>query len=166
MLALPRCRLLYPRSKIVAFFVITVAIATMDCSSGTQSFPYSGPLTTSVRLPDGTDIKVELAVTPQQQARGLMFRSYLSPDRGMLFMFSNEKPRPFWMYNTLIPLDIIWAAADRRIVFISTNTPPCTSLNQAECPNYGEGLPAQYVLELAAGQAIEHNLKVGEQLSF
>ena len=84
----------------------------------------------------------------------------------MIFLFPDESPRGFWMYNTLIPLDIIWMDSDRRIVFISAHTPPCKSPNQAECPNYGRGFPAQYVLELAAGQAAARSLKVGDRLTF
>ena len=95
-----------------------------------------------------------------------MFRKNLAHDHGMIFMFTDQTPRGFWMYNTLIPLDIIWIDANQRIVFISANTPPCPSRNPTECPNYGVGIPAQYVLELAAGQAMKHNLKVGEQLNF
>ena len=120
----------------------------------------------SIRLPDGTNIEAEMATTPLQQAKGLMFRRHLAPDRGMLFIFPDETPRPFWMYNTLIPLDIIWINKERRIVFISRNTPPCTSTNRNNCPGYGGGFSAQYVLELAAGQTVEHNLKVGELVNF
>ena len=136
------------------------------CSEGTRSSSYSGALTIPVRLPNGAVIEAEPAATPQQQARGMMFRSGLAPDRGMLFLFPDERPRAFWMYNTLIPLDILWIGADRRIAFIAPHTPPCRSSVQAECPNYGEGVSAQYVLELAAGQAAAQGLQVGDRLTF
>ena len=153
-------------SRVVALSVAAAVVLATGCSTGTRSSSYSGALTIPVRLPDGAVIDAEPATTPQQQARGLMFRSELAPDRGMIFMFPDEGPRAFWMYNTLIPLDIIWMNADRRIVFISANTPPCPSPNQAECRNYGEGFAAQYVLELAAGQAAAHGLQVGDRPAF
>ncbi len=145
---------------------IALLLLAAGCSTGTRSSGYSGALTIPVQLPDGAVIDAEPATTPQQQARGLMFRSELAPDRGMIFLFPDESPRGFWMYNTLIPLDIIWMNADRRIVFISAHTPPCPSPNRAECPNYGGGFAAQYVLELAAGQAAGRRLKVGDRITF
>ena len=144
---------------------IALLLLVAGCS-GTRSASDSGALTIPVRLPDGAVIDAEPAMTPQQRARGLMFRNELAADRGMIFMFPDESPQAFWMYNTLIPLDIIWMNADRRIVFISANTPPCPSPNQAECRNYGEGFAAQYVLELAAGQAAAHGLQVGDRPAF
>lgn len=156
----------YSKWQVQLFCILLLAGITITCSTGTRSSSVSDPLRISVRLPDDTTITAETATTPQQQARGLMFRKNLAHDHGMLFMFSDQNPRGFWMYNTLIPLDIIWIDEDRRIVFISANTPPCPSQNPTECPNYGVGVPARYVLELAAGQAMKHNLKVGEQLNF
>ena len=156
----------YSKWQVQLFCILLLAGIITTCSTGTRSSSFSGPLRLSVRLPDGTTITAETATTPQQQARGLMFRKNLDHNHGMLFIFYDQTPRGFWMYNTLIPLDIIWIDKDRRIVFISENTPPCPSQNPTECPNYGVGIPAQYVLELAAGQAMEHNLKVGEQLNF
>jgi len=161
------CRLgSYSKWQAKLFGIVTLAGIAIACSTGTRSSSYSGPLRISVHLPDGTTIAAETATTPKQQARGLMFRKNLAHDHGMIFMFTDQTPRGFWMYNTLIPLDIIWIDANQRIVFISANTPPCPSRNPTECPNYGVGIPAQYVLELAAGQAMKHNLKVGEQLNF
>ena len=95
-----------------------------------------------------------------------MFRTQLAADRGMLFVFPDVQPRAFYMFQTLIPLDIIWIDASRRIVYISKDTPPCSSRNPSQCPTYGEGAPAQYVLELAGGQATAHGLKVGDSLTF
>ena len=84
----------------------------------------------------------------------------------MLFVFADMQPRSFYMYQTLIPLDILWLNADRRIAYISADTPPCPSKNAAACPNYGEGVPAQYVLELGGGQAAAQGLQVGDRLGF
>ena len=122
--------------------------------------------TVPVTLPNGKTIRAELATSPADQQRGLMFRPRLAADRGMLFVFAQPAARPFWMFQTLIPLDIIWLDSNRTIVFISANTPPCPPEKGESCPNYGGAQPAQYVLELAAGAAAANGLKVGDVLQF
>jgi len=122
--------------------------------------------TIPVTLPNGKAIRAELATEPADQQRGLMFRTSLAADRGMLFAFPEPANHPFWMFQTLIPLDIIWMDAERRIVFISANTPPCPPEKGQNCPNYGGEQAAQFVLELAAGSAAAHGLKVGDRLAF
>ena len=121
---------------------------------------------TPVTLPGGATIQAELAVTGSEQQRGLMFRSELKADRGMLFWYTSTGTRRFWMFNTLIPLDIIWTDASRRIIFISANTPPCGSANPGQCPTYGPAEQSQYILELAAGEAQRRGLEVGATLGW
>jgi len=125
------------------------------------------PLASSpVRLPNDQTILAELAASGGEQQRGLMLRAELAADRGMLFLFDRLAPYPFWMFRTLIPLDIVWMDRDRRIVFISANTPPCRSEDSRNCPTYGGNELSQYVLELAAGQAARQGLQVGDRLSW
>ena len=138
----------------------------LACQPASDSETYYGSPGAPIGLPDGTIIQAELATTGEQVSRGMMFRTQLAADRGMLFVFSDMQPRGFYMFQTLIPLDIVWIDAGRRIVYISKDTPPCSSRNPSQCPTYGEGAPAQYVLELAAGQATAHGLKVGDRLNF
>lgn len=95
-----------------------------------------------------------------------MFRPYLGEREGMLFTFEETAPRGFWMYNTLIPLDIIWLDSRKRIAEISELTPPCGSVDSRDCPSYGGSVNAGYVLELAAGRVAAHGLKVGDRLEF
>ena len=122
--------------------------------------------TTPVTLPDGTLIEAELAITAEEQARGLMFRSELAEDRGMLFIGSRAAPRSFWMYQCLIPLDIIWMDGSHRIVEIVREAPPCRSADPGACPSYGGTASSVYVLELAAGQADARGLGIGDRLDF
>lgn len=129
-----------------------------DASSNLPTIP--------VTLPSGATIRAELATEPRDQQRGLMFRTSLAPDRGMLFVFPQAGRHPFWMYHTLIPLDILWIDSNRRIVFLSPHTPPCPSENPQDCPNYGGQEAAQFVLELAAGSVASHGLKTGDTLRF
>ncbi|MDA0205752.1 MAG: DUF192 domain-containing protein [Acidobacteria bacterium] len=131
-----------------------------------QSFDLGPPRlpTSPVILPNGDAILAELATTASDRAQGLMNRTALPQDRGMLFFFDSPGLYGFWMSQTLIPLDIIWLDTERRIVTISADTPPCPSgLN---CPIYSPSAPAQFVLELAAGEAARRNLQLGDQLDW
>ncbi len=119
-----------------------------------------------VNLPNGTVIQAELATSFGERQRGLMNRTELAADRGMLFEFEQAALHRFWMFGTLIPLDIIWLDPDRRVVFISADTPPCESSNPGECPTYGPQQPSRFVLELAGGQAAANGLRLGDQLEW
>lgn len=116
-----------------------------------------------VYFPDGGSIGAELAVTNEERAQGLMFRERIGSDQGMLFVFEEEGIYPFWMKNTLIPLDILWLGRDRRIVHIAADVPPCTA---EPCPTYGPEIPASFVLELKAGEARARGLRPGDRLEF
>ena len=106
---------------------------------------------------------VEVAVTEEEHRRGLMFRESLSPDEGMLFVFDDERPRAFWMKNTLIPLDIIWINAKGKVVFIKKNAHPC---GEHLCPSFGPEAPARYVLEINSGMAEKIGMTEGDTVRF
>lgn len=107
---------------------------------------------------------VELAVTPEERARGLMFRDSLADGHGMVFLFEHEEHQSFWMKNTRIPLDILYFDAERRLVSASERTPPCRLGDR--CPSYPSDGPAKYVLELNAGEAARLGLQRGAELKF
>ena len=117
----------------------------------------------AVTFPDGTVIQAEAARTPEEQARGLMFRPALEENRGMLFLLDGARPHPFWMKNTLIALDIIWMDEKKTVIHIEYQTPPCKA---DPCPTYGPSSPSQYVLEVKAGVARQRGLKPGMILKF
>lgn len=104
--------------------------------------------------------RVELAVTPAEQARGLMYRTELPADGGMLFPFDPPRIVAFWMKNTYIPLDMIFIGADRRIARIAARTTP-HSLEPVE-----SGLPVIAVLELAGGTAEARGIVVGDRVDW
>jgi len=106
---------------------------------------------------------LELAKTPEERSRGLMFRESLDLDKGMLFVFEKEGAYSFWMKNTLIPLDIIWINKDKEIVFISENTQPCKE--EYICPSVNPEKNAKYVLEVNGGMAEKIGLKIGDKTS-
>lgn len=99
---------------------------------------------------------VEFALTRQAQARGLMFREEMAADAGMLFVFNDVRPRSFWMQNTLIPLDIIFIAADGRIVNIEAMAEPRT-----ETSRESDG-PAAAVLEINGGLSAMLGIRAGD----
>jgi hypothetical protein len=115
-----------------------------------------------VRMPSGAEYSVELALTPEDQAQGLMFRESLPERHGMLFVFPETAPHHFWMKNTMIPLDMVWLDASGKVLFVSADTPPCKA---DPCATYGPDGPAQMVLEIAGGKAKAEGVTVGTTLA-
>jgi len=102
-------------------------------------------------------IEAEIAKTPAQRARGLMFRKSLDEDKGMLFVFQQEGIYPFTMRNTYIALDIIWIDGDFKIVHIEKASPHTSS--------YKPGRAAKYVVEVNQGFTEKNNVKIGDVVS-
>ena len=108
------------------------------------------------------EFQVEVAQTPEERQRGLMFREYMPADHGMLFIQPGNGPASFWMKNTYIPLDLLYFSADGKLLEIHSNTPPCTT---PTCPTYRSRSKAvKYVLELNAGRAAQLGLQPNDQL--
>ncbi|HEY0478516.1 MAG TPA: DUF192 domain-containing protein [Kofleriaceae bacterium] len=105
-------------------------------------------------------VEVEIVATPAQIERGLMFREHLPPDQGMLFLMKEERNWPFWMRNTLIPLDLIYIARDLTIAGIVENAEPRTDTLREV------GRPSLYVLEVNGGFAAAHKLAAGMKVQF
>ncbi|MBM64989.1 MAG: hypothetical protein CMH55_01990 [Myxococcales bacterium] len=103
-------------------------------------------------------IQVRVAQTPKQREQGLMHVESLAIDRGMWFVFPREATRRFWMKNTLIPLDIIFVNGRLEVINIVHRAEPGTLTARRSTA------PAQYVLELAGGQAKARGLKPGTRL--
>lgn len=112
----------------------------------------------------GERYTVEVADDDAERARGLMFRDELGRGRGMLFVHEHEEPQAYWMKNTRIPLDILYFDRERRLVSQQRDVPPCTAGDR--CPPYPSEAPAQFVLELDAGEAARLGLGNGEVLRF
>jgi uncharacterized membrane protein (UPF0127 family) len=108
---------------------------------------------------------VELAQTLQEQIRGLQGRDSLEASRGMLFTYPDSASRSFWMKEVAIPLDFLFADTKGRITEIMENRPPCLG-PVLRCPPYRSQAPAHYVLEILAGQAKAHGIKVGDRFEF
>ena len=104
------------------------------------------------------DLMVEIADDEAERQRGLMYRTSLAPDRGMLFHFPDAAPRAFWMKNTYIPLDIIYIGPGGRIISIAAMTEP---FNESPVPSKGA---ASGVLEIYGGRAAELGIEVGDRV--
>ncbi len=106
-------------------------------------------------------VSVELAQTQEEITKGLMFRTELKKNSGMLFIFPEEAQRYFWMKNTKIPLDMIFIDKDGKIVKIQ-HAIPCIT---AECVIYPSENPAKYVLEVSGDFSQRNSIKEGNYVS-
>ena len=104
--------------------------------------------------------RVEVAGTEQQQAMGLMFRTVMGADEGMIFPMQPPREASFWMHNTVLPLDIIFIGTDGRIITIAANAVP---YNDTPIPSGGF---VKGVLELNAGRAAQLGVKVGDKVTW
>jgi len=103
---------------------------------------------------------LEVAETPQQQAKGLMFRTEMSEKNGMIFVYPREQHNSFWMKNTYISLDMLFLDSKRKIVGILHNVPV---LNEEP---RSVNAKSKYVVELVAGVSQKKGLKEGDSFTF
>lgn len=105
-------------------------------------------------------LDIEFAESEYETQTGLMYRSQMEDYQGMLFLFSDSRPRSFYMKNTRLPLDIIYLDSDKKIVSISKNAKP---FDETSLPS---NKAAMYVLEINAGLSDEWNLETGDYINF
>ena len=147
--------------------LLTLALAALllvsACGGGTPP-PKKEPVMTgpTATLPSGIVLKLTLAITEEQQETGLMYVEDLPGDVGMLFVYSEDATRPFWMKNCKIPLDLIWLSKEGVVVDITRDAPPC---QQDPCPTYQASAPSRYTLEVRGGLCGERGLKVGDKVT-
>jgi len=151
-------------------------IAILGCSSGAKHDDVAPPAQVRdaaaaspatampkvyVSTPQGEiSVAVEVVATEATIERGLMFRQHLPPDQGMLFLMPQEKVWPFWMHNTLIPLDLIFIASNMTIAGVVENAEPRTdTLRQVSAPSL-------YVLEVNGGYCAAHKVSAGATVRF
>jgi hypothetical protein len=104
------------------------------------------------------EFRVEMALTPEQQTVGLMFRPTVAPDGGMLFDWGSPRESSMWMRNTISPLDMLFIAADGRVHRVAERTVP---YSLATIDSRG---PVRATLELAAGTAERLGIRVGDRV--
>ena len=116
-----------------------------------------------VLLPEGRDevrIKVELALTVPEQTKGLMFRTALEPDAGMLFLFDHDEVHTFWMKNTLIPLDMVFITKEGVVAGVVENAEPQTLTARSV------DAVSRHVLEVKGGLTAARGITAGTRVRF
>ena len=145
-------------SAVVGFALLgLIVLAPQDRASGAADQFSRGELvieTASGQL----RLDVEIAQTQQQRSRGLMFRTSLEADSGMIFIYESPREITMWMKNTILSLDMVFIAEDGRITRIVANTTP---MSEATISSRG---PVRAVLELLAGAAQRLAIKPGDRV--
>lgn len=142
---------------LAALSIVAVLLSSLPIRAGAQPSAATGDVTIVSKSGEHV-FHVEIVSTPDDMARGLMFRKSLAPDAGMLFDYGHPQPASFWMKNTLIPLDMIFIGADGRIVNIHERAVP-HSLD----PIPSDG-PVRAVLEVNGGTASRLRIKPGDRV--
>lgn len=146
---------------VVQAFLLAVPLSATPALSGEscpapQKLPRE-PLT--ILRPSGESrFTVEVAATVEARATGLMCRTVLAPDHGMLFVYPHPQIARMWMKNTPLSLDILFATAEGRIVKIAPYTMP------GSLEHISPDVPVVWVLELAAGSVARHGIRLGDRL--
>jgi uncharacterized protein len=137
---------------------LTLTLSLALCSIAAHSQQGPQPRLETVELSAGMHlIRAELAITPQQQATGMMFRTEMGANEGMLFVNDDNAQRCFWMRNTLLALSIAFLAEDGTIINIAEMAPRS---DESHC----SAKPARYALEMRPGWFAKRGLKAGMQL--
>lgn len=104
------------------------------------------------------DFNVQVADSADTLMKGLMFRTSMPADEGMIFLFDQEQPLTFWMKNTLIPLDMVFIGKDWKVVSIQKDAQPCKA---DPCVLYPASANARYVLEINGGLSDKLGIQEG-----
>lgn len=160
-------------NALLVVLFIMLFIFTAGCSNELADDPSPATsegdkaLTEDVLL-QGRMFTMELALTNEQRATGLMGRESLADDRGMLFVFPDTKPYPakvsFWMKNCLMPIDVIFISREGMITAIHEMQPPQPGTPDNELTVYPSNGQVQFAIELRGGLAKELGLQVGDDV--
>jgi uncharacterized membrane protein (UPF0127 family) len=146
--------------KIILTTLLLAFVFTCKAAESESKVTYSAK---SIRIANKT-ISVEMADSEDRRAHGLMFRSHLAADHGMLFVFEDQRPLGFWMKNTLIPLSIGFFDQDKRLIDIQEMEPAVAG--EASPRVYNSAQPAMYALEMPKSWFARHKIEKGAKFSF
>jgi hypothetical protein len=132
-----------------------------------KSFPGDNIYLHAKVVVNGFDVMADIALTSEQQTKGLDVKNNLTENQGMLFVFQQPYRYGFWMTGMKFPIDIIWLDSNGVVTHIEHSLKPCppASSNLA-CPVYFPEKDSQYVLETVAGFSMKHNVRLGTHVSF
>ncbi len=156
MFALLKCRM---RAVLSAVFCLVIALALPALAETPE--PFDLPVEKLTVMAGGKEhvFTVEVASNDIERGRGLMYRTEMAEDAGMLFVFEGEGDRYFWMKDTPLSLDIIFLSADGTIVRVADNTTP---FSEKIIPSRA---PAKYVLEVLAGTSKRLGFAEGDKVA-
>ena len=154
--------------RALGIILVLLSLLLVGCASGSSDTGggSTGTTTTTSELRTVTidasggrevEVRLEVADTEPERQLGLMGRTALPEDRGMLFVFDEEQELSFWMKDTLIPLSVAFMDSEGRIVDIQDMKPL-----DDDPPHYVSAEPAQYALEVNQGFFEERGIKVGD----
>jgi len=154
---------------ITAFIIVSALILglTVSCKNKAKevtqtqlNFKKEGTLTIFKKDSSSIALDIEIADTDFDRETGLMYRTAMKTNRGMLFVFDDEAPRSFYMKNTEFALDLIYINANQKIISFQKNAQPFI---ESSLPSEG---PAKYVLEINAGLVEKWQLSVGDSIAY
>ena len=162
--------------RLLPLFALAVACTRAPAHSGVSDGPGSGTaapvaqVAAPAAVPTATltlagaagpaVVHAEVVKSPGRLQKGLMYRKFLPPDAGMLFLMGEEDDHHFWMHNTLIPLDIMFISRDLKVVGVLESVQPLDETSR------GVGKPSLYVLEVNGGWAKAHGVGAGTAITF
>ncbi len=142
----------------ISFTKWLLLLCLAACSPTPQESAPAGPEDCFPIAVGDAPLELQLAVHPNEQARGLMFREALAPRHGMLFIFAEPKQRSFWMRNTPLPLDLAYFTAEGRLVESHRLFP------YDERPVLSRSNEIKFALELEQGQMAALGIEIGDSI--
>lgn len=136
-------------------YTLLATILLFACGEAPEQRPTT-PLTVTTSTNGEVRFNVEVAQTPKELQYGLMFRTEMPSNNGMIFIFDPVRPVQMWMKNTKLPLDMLFVAANGQIIMIKEKATPMSE-NRITCKS-----PVRAVIELNAGQVNRHKIQVGD----
>jgi uncharacterized membrane protein (UPF0127 family) len=144
-----------------AFFFGIAAVVSISGAVGQDVTVDGGSV-----VAKGVRFHAEVARTPAEHAKGLMYRQYLRPNRCMFFAYDEDAHHSIWMKNCYIALDVAWIDSDGKVVEIAENVPPCSPLRGDDCPTYGGNALSRHFIEFQTGTIRRIGLKVGDSVAW
>ena len=141
--------------------MLALILSFVLCAAQEITFPKK-----TLTFENGVSLKVEMATTPRQKEHGLMGRTSLNINQGMLFVFQPEQPLSFWMKNTLIQLSIGFFRENKTLIEMKDMEPTHGPVRDELLPRYVSSEPATYALEVPKGWFSEHKIKPGMKFRF
>jgi uncharacterized protein len=135
---------------------LPAGVAPIDFATGTVTIEADGQTHT---------LRVEIAETAEQRERGLMFRTSMPEDAGMIFIYPVDTPGGFWMFNTYIPLSIAFVRME-GVIFQILEMEPCRSEFASMCPSYPARMPFRYAIEANQGWFERRGIQPGAEVVF